>query len=391
MSLINQMLKDLEQRNAPTETTKPLAGEVRTVSSRRSSLQPMWLLILLVVIVGGAAAWKFWLEPRQMAATAVLSVPAQHALPALVQPKKEVMVAVAPAPAQTPPPNDVVAESVPSRLPGLEKMLGTLPADENQDVGAKATEKKAHERVLRCRIPSASCPPKAGYGTDLVVATIADKQRKEKFAAKSIHGDSSTPLKIMSAAQRAENFYRQAVVMLQQGRVVEAKEVLRQALGEDPVNLDARQLLVGLLIEEHRQSDAVNLLKDGLRLSPEQTGFSVALARLQLESGGRQEALTTLQDGLQHAGDDAEYHAFLAALLQREERHEDAVTHYLIALKSDPAMPSWLVGIGISLQALGKLSDAGDAYSRAQQTQALSPDLAQFVDQRLKQVKQQLR
>jgi len=195
----------------------------------------------------------------------------------------------------------------------------------------------------------------------------------------------------MSAAQLAENFYRQAVTLLQQGRVVEAKEALHQALGENPVNLDARQLLVGLLVEENRQSDAMSLLKEGLRLSPEQTGFSMALARLQLDSGGRQEALATLQDGLQQAGDDAEYHAFLAALLQREERHEGAVTHYLIALKSDPAMPNWLVGIGISLQALGKLADASDAYSRAQQTQALTPDLAQFVDQRLKQVKQQLR
>ena len=46
--------------------------------------------------------------------------------------------------------------------------------------------------------------------------------------------------------------------------------------------------------------------------------------------------------------------SLLEVLLQRAGRHEDAVKHYLNALRTDPAMPAWLLGIGISLDAIGK-------------------------------------
>jgi len=161
MSLINQMLKDLENRPAPTENAKPLAGEVRAVSPRRSSLLPVWLLILLVVIAGGAAAWKLWLEPKSKAATAVHSALPKRPLPVRAQPKKEVIAAVTPsAPVQPPPPTEVVPEQVPSRLPGLEKTLSTLPADEGKDITAKATEKKVTRKSTSVPDSLDVLPPK---------------------------------------------------------------------------------------------------------------------------------------------------------------------------------------------------------------------------------------
>ena len=132
----------------------------------------------------------------------------------------------------------------------------------------------------------------------------------------------------------------------------------------------------------------VSRLQTGLKLSPEQSGFSMALARLQLEAGDRRGALETLEHGLHTAGEDADYHAFYAALLQQEGRHEEAVAHYLTALRSDPAMPAWLVGIGISLQAQGNLADARAAFQRAKDGGQLTPELARFVEQRLQQVTQ---
>ena len=154
-----------------------------------------------------------------------------------------------------------------------------------------------------------------------------------------------------------------------------------------PNNVDARQTLVGLLIAGNYLEDASALLREGLNLSPDQSGFSMSLARLQVENGDTQGAMATLERGLPSAGDEPQYHAFHAALLRRAGRHEEAVRSYLVALRSDPAMPIWLVGIGISLQALGKDTDAAEAFRRASDSGLLTPQLAQFVEERLNQLK----
>ena len=175
--------------------------------------------------------------------------------------------------------------------------------------------------------------------------------------------------------------------MLQQGRVAEARATLTQGLENDPFNHNARQLLVGLLVENKHNDEASNLLQEGVRLAPDQTGFVMALARLQMEAGDRKTALQTMEQGAKFAANDADYQGFYAALLQRDERHDEAVSHYLSALRSDPANTSWLVGIGISLQAQNKYADAREAFERAKQIGQLSPDLSDFVDQRLLQLK----
>jgi len=280
----------------------------------------------------------------------------------------------------------------PQHFLGMEKELKPqLPSTSAKSDDSAAAEKREERKTSAAHLrPSRSLLAKTGPDTEAAAFGATGKPRHEKPTAGAVRGGPAEALKVMSAQQRSDNFYRQSVAMLQQGRVVEAKEILRQALGENPVNHAARQLLVGLLVEESQQSEAMKLLRDGLRLAPEQTAFSMALARLQIEASDRQGGLATLQEGLQYAGDDAEYHAFMAALLQREDRHEEAVEHYVAALKSNPAMPSWLVGIGISLQAQGKLADASEAFNRAKRSGGLTPDLAQFVDQRIGQIKQQL-
>jgi MSHA biogenesis protein MshN len=113
----------------------------------------------------------------------------------------------------------------------------------------------------------------------------------------------------------------------------------------------------------------------------------MALARLQVEAGNRQGGLLTLEQGLKYAASDAQYRGFYATLLQRDGRHAEAVDHYLAALHDEPGNTSWLVGIGISLQAQDRFADAREAFERAKLVGQLSPELSEFVDQRLKQLK----
>ena len=194
-------------------------------------------------------------------------------------------------------------------------------------------------------------------------------------------------LKSVSPQQMSENLYRQGVALAEQGKVGEARDALKKSLEQDSRNASARQLLARSLVESNNIAEASELLREGIRLSPEQTGFSMNLARLQMESANTSAAMATLERGLTFAADDPAYQAFYAVLLQRSERHDEAVKHYLNALRSDPSMPNWLIGIGISLQSLGKDTDSMEAFQRARDTGRLPPSLLSFVEQRISQLK----
>jgi MSHA biogenesis protein MshN len=373
MSLINQMLQDLEQRNVSGVKAAPLSGEVRAVSIPQS--RPWMLMGGLVVLVAAllAGGWRLF-HAEKMPAPVVAA--ASDAKSPVTKPPVMGAEAPLPGPQQVAPPSPSTMpvpenDAQDSRYAGLDTHLGTVPA--MKAMAAGDAQIKAPATVVAAQssasVENASTPP------------VDAPSSQAKGAAKS-----SGALKRVTPGQQSDNDYRQAVIMLQQGRVVEAQDLLRKSLEENPRNLKARQTLVALVVEGNHPDEAMTLLKDGLALSPEQTGFSLALARLQLDAGDEKSAMAILEQGLDSAGNDPEYHAFYAALLQREDRHDEAVQHYLVALNSNPAMPNWLVGIGISLQRVGKSNDAIAAFQRARDTKQLTPQLSQFVDQRLRQL-----
>jgi MSHA biogenesis protein MshN len=184
----------------------------------------------------------------------------------------------------------------------------------------------------------------------------------------------------------AEGEYRKAVALLNQGRLAEAEDGFQSAVSLFPENLQARQGLIGLLVQGKKFADAERVLEEGVKLSPEQSGFRMTLARLQADRGDNARAINTLQDGLEQARGSADYVAFLAALLQRQGRHEEAIGYFQAALQMRPGYGVWWLGLGMSLQAANRPGDAQAAYRQARATGNLHPELAALADQRLKQL-----
>ena len=185
---------------------------------------------------------------------------------------------------------------------------------------------------------------------------------------------------------RAENEFRSATALLNQGRVAEAMDGYKLALQQDGGHAAARQALVGLLLESRRIDEAQQLLQEGLRLNPDRSAYAILLARIQVERGDLQGAHELLSRHAGSAASNADYHAFDAALLQRLGRHKEAVTEYQAALRLAPRAGVWWMGMGISLQADNRGTEALDAFARAKAAGGLGPDLLDFVDQRMKQL-----
>lgn len=360
------MLKDLEQRS-DTPATKPAA----------LSRSALWLILILtgcVLLAGGAYWWT------QLAQKPVAESPSSKLVkftPVVVQPAIAPTVDLIAAEPQP----DLIASATDS----------TTAADKlKADILAEPLAHKAKPR-----------PPTATVKNSVNSANPATKEVKEAkeaaVAKPSKPSSVNTQLfsKHISTDQKSTNLYRQALSFLQQGRVAEAQAVLVESLEAKPTNHDARLTLASLLVDNQRYSDARASLETGLGLAPEITDFRIALARLQIEAGDRAAAFNTLEQGLSYAKNDADYLSFYATLLQGAERHEEAISYYMAALAvnaatASPISTSTLLGLGISLQATGKLKDAQEAFMRAQTDSTLSPELSVFVTQRLKQIKQAL-
>ena len=352
MSLINKMLQDLEQRSDASSRSQPLVGDVRAVASAGASRPRVGVLIALLVL-GGIALAAAWITLRPSAPKpALASIAARPAVAAMVAAASAPVAVASAPPAQAKPKPAIEAPAIAAATPASANPV--LAQAVIKKPSQPAADDAASDPVSSVRAPEAAPPAKSS--------------------------------KRFTPQQQADNLYLQAFAQLQQGRSVEARQNLQQVLGLNADHVKARQLLASLLIEANALDDAAALLREGLKRSPSETAFSMALARLQLESGEADKALETLAQSAQTAGDEPQYHGFYAVLLQRAKRHDEAVQHYLLALRSDPAMPNWLVGIGISLQEQGRNSDAAEAFARARDGGLLNAQLLEFVEQRLQQL-----
>ena len=423
MSLINQMLKDLEQRGAGSDDAKGMI-----TSSPSEALQPavvtpymsqhyqakhsvpfIKISGLMVLLAGGAYLWvqsapalSHNIDQLKVQATpqAVLMHTDSETATKPAEDTRRTIAAVQTTDSASPPLFEstlrytpIAAQTQTNKLekyPQKDKVIANVMSAElltsssaNTNQATKPTEPvKSVETVEPANKPVAS--DNSSAPAKLVVA-----------AKSPSHSNNSSILKQISPEQKSGNSYRQALANLQQGRVAEAQSNLAQALEANPANQEARQTLAGLLLDNNRNDEARATLAAGLAIAPEQTNFRMALARLQIELGDKSAALTTLEQGQAYANNNADYQSFLATLLQRANRHDEAISHYKTALSmnaspNNSSSANSLVGLGISLQATGKLENAQEAFTRAQSVATLSPELAQFIDQQLKQINQRL-
>ena len=93
-----------------------------------------------------------------------------------------------------------------------------------------------------------------------------------------------------------------------------------------------------------------------------------------------------MQKSLPYAEKLPDYQAFVAALLQRQNRHKEAITYFQYALQLNPKSGVWLMGLGISLRTEQRADEARDAFNRALESRNLNTELQLFVKQQLKEL-----
>lgn len=375
MSVINKMLQEIEERHDET-AQKHMPNVVRAVPLSGAGIDMKRIGIVIALLLGvvlvGLAFWQQVVSVKKPAAPApAAAAPAPVPTPASLAPTPITAPSASTVPVAEPEaPAEVEAEP---QLQAATDLSTVVPAHAPAPVVKPAPKAVPEKPQLRAR--------------DEVVPTggEAPARTKPEPAARSAI-EKGAGIKQVSPAQRTDYRYREALSLISQGRQVEAQEVLQEVLQLDPRHLGARQVLLALHVEAKHYAAAEQLLRDGLKLNLVPATYAMTLARLQVEQGDQAGALATLEQHASQAAGNADYAGFHGALLQRANRHGDAIPQFQNALKLRPSQANWWLGLGISLQAEKRNGEAAQAYQRAKASN-LSPELQALVEQRLQQVR----
>ena len=380
MSVINKMLRDLDQRQAklPQQTnvsTQPVGQQPWPArqSTRSDSTQAgtsttprrmaLWSLSGVLVAMACAAWW--WQSqavlPANPASTPMI---AAASLPVAPASEGKLAATVLPQPmpvvqTQVDAPSTIgpVAMTVPAEVP-----LPPTPA-------LKLVEVEAAKVRPEPVAPTATAPAK--------VAVARESSTSLGLRMESNLSLPKTPEKIL-LYERASNRLKPETTS-HTGTSASPNDALERS--QSLWNAGSREAAIDLLQDAvavaERQANGVSYPQGNPLLLPlvrELTRLLLAESR----HGAVWELLVRLEPQLGKAPD---LWAIRGNAAQRLGRHQDSVHAYLVALQSRPNEQRWLLGAAVSLAALGQPSSAAEMADKARAVGTVSPDVLAYLRQ----------
>ena len=374
MSLINEMLRNLEERRAGELARQDLQREIRPLPPRRGSKAGLGIAVAVAAI--GAVAAGGWLAYERWP-TAHPSTPSAAPAPAIAAFPPATPVAL---PADAMLPREGVGSTGTDGL-RMTLSLQTVPAEPPAapEAAAAVPPLPAAEKPVTPAGPGMRTPKEGAAPLQAAAAKAPAVAALEPAASPASIEKSAS---LATPRERAEADYRKALAAAAAGRTGEAIEVLQAALRQDANHLPARQGLVRALIEGRRGEEAEAVLRDGVDLQPAQIGWAMALARLQVERNDLPGALRTLGRSAPHATRSADYQGFFGHVEYRLGHYREAAALYQAATRLAPGEGRWWLGLGLALEGEGQGGEAREAFRKALATGNLNGDLAAIAEQK---------
>lgn len=372
MSVINKMLRDLDQRQAAGAAVPPDPAPAgpdlrRGTASLGAPLEPrprgfraprpgaarlrngLWGL----AVIAAALGW-WWRDspPAHPPAQAVAETkPSAAPAPASASASAPQAVAAAPMVVPSPPLLATQRLAVPDSVPVVRP--GAAPSAQNAPVGAVALRMDSQLRLRQPARPEPTPPGEASKS-----AALAERP--------------SAPLAPPAAVLPALPDAAQLAQRQQQA----SKEAMAQALSL--WNTGSRDAAIDMLEEvvASAERSVAGGANAALLVLPVRE-----LTRMQLAQS-RPQAVWTLLHRLEPLlGNQADLWAVRAHAAQRLGHHQDSVHAYLAALQSRPNESRWLLGAAVSLAALGQTAGAADMAEKARANGVVSKEVLAYLRQ----------
>lgn len=382
MSLVNDMLKDLDRRQAP-DNRRPMgvSGYGDLTGETRGTARP-WVIglgvgVLALAMIAGGLSYQLWLrgqEVTEVPGTSEATLPSNQQM---VTPDESVSEPEAPevVPIEAAVSETIVDEKVPTPQPetvappSIEVVEPAEPPRVSVEQPVSMAVPMAQPRVKP--VPAVA---KEDLENDFTEPPLPNAPEKPVPVARMSKQTAQTP------EQRDADQAERALKLYQEGQVAGALSVLKEFVSAQSVHQRSRYLLAHLLFKEGQVVEADALISDS---DMDQVSMRELKARAALAQGKKGEALSILLKRLPSVQEYPDYHALLAVLYQQAGQHAQAVERYTLLLNQNAQEVKWWMGLGISLESLGQNEAAIMAYNKALQDQQLTDSLRLYAQSRL--------
>ncbi|WP_161499929.1 hypothetical protein [Rhodoferax sp. TS-BS-61-7] len=364
MSVINKMLRDLDQRQTPAAGAADLLRRDTTSVAtpptvRRRSPALRWATALLPVaamLAGGLVWWSFQQQ-----------LPAAPSVPAPVVQAPSPAPAVAPVVEPVPPAPEPAALASPMPAPVA---VSTVPPLPTAPASAKAPLSVGLRMDATLSSPSSALPQAtpvtlpAASAVKAAVASASAAVPPTLVAPVAAQIPAKPPLPVAEAVPAGAR-------QQQAGREALAQAQALWASGSRDTAISTLQEAVATAERSNQGGGIANTLVPMVR----------ELARMELAEG-RPAAVWDMLLRLEPLlANQPELWALRANAAQRLGRHQDSVFAYTTALQSRPSEQRWLLGAAVSLAALGQTAPAAEMADKARAVGPVSREVLAYLRQ----------
>ncbi|OQY23846.1 MAG: hypothetical protein B6I37_04730 [Desulfobacteraceae bacterium 4572_35.2] len=355
MSLINQMLKDLDARKQQGASHAAQEAEIVVCHPpQRSRFRTVAVLVAVTSLCVGGWWWF----------------------------SSQATVVIPPASLQTQQQQKVESVALIEAVPSTETVVAPVEFSAAQQLS---------EPVVVPVLAKSSGSPLNVAVVNLPVERLseADAEGELQLSAVNLTARPSIPsarlvIEPPNLAEQAQQLRREGRAFIHQQQYHSGAQLLNQALELDHGSAQQWQELVRACVQAGDLSSAMDAVIRGCEAYSNDVGLRVYRARLIVETGDYHSALTVLQTGATPSvGASSDYYALLASVLQQLSQFTEAAAQYALLTTTYPQRGDWWIGRAVCADQLGLAQHAITYYQQAIRCQQLNPQLKQFAVQQL--------
>ncbi len=382
MSVINKMLKDLEQRDQEQgEEFDPSNAVYQPV---QKSKLPIVLAAMLMVILalGAVIAWLWMLYSKE----SKVSTPAEAVTQTVASSGSVSNSSSASGNAST-------SMKRPEAKP---QVLNSSPVLQMPET-SMATQVAANEKSAAASEESVT-ELEVGSMDEINDFAVIENEPQTSFEAaqpEQVKNESEVEapaFKIekssskLTREERVEKLMTKAQESFDKGYTSDAVAQLEEVLAASDDHVAARNLLAVAWYGRGELQQAVNILNDGLSRYPTIEEWRLTAAKIYFKENQLSGAFSYLDADLPSAS--SEYQSMKGSLARQLKRFDKAEEAYANLTRIEPDKANWWLGYAIALDSQSKSLLAKDSYMKAVERSGLSPASVQFAQQRIAQLQE---
>lgn len=421
MSVINKMLKDLEQRQEPETngTFSPASAEFKPSNSKKQTLT-LTALSAIILVLTVAVVWLF-IDKDGVVQAPVQSKPQQFSEREAIEEAKSESANSTIQTKDTSQPQKVVLDSkARTETQAKEQQLAKVFEQTNNDMVEKTERFENAEHIEsnyrfenEAPLPNVksaqNVEPTKPTRTEPARVQIVREEKpdvtaptlpspEKTLARKEVKGSSAQPQTeksvptfrieksstILTKEQRITKLMAQAQKSFDQGYITESISQLKEVLAADDANVDARNLLAVAWYGRGENQMAVTILNDGLSRYPRVEKWRITAAKMFFKENNPAGAFSYLEADLTSAS--TEYYTMKGTLARQLQRFDKAESAYSMLTQLQPNIGNWWLGYAIALDSQSKSELALQSYKMVLEKGGVSPATLSFAQQRIQEL-----